>query len=417
MNLNAERLEDESEFERCNPLQLLEACARQKTTGRLKLNRREEKKVIYFQNGNIMFVESAPQDDERQLLGRILLHHKKITEPNLREALDSASRQNMALGQALIAAGHITQQTCAAALREQMRLKIESAFEWTTGTHEMMPWKAPGLQAELVATRGLSIVTRRIRQRLEHITSNELEAMFSPSISRKLSLSDDIQKEVLGLGLQSKEISFITTQIKNDRPLRETITGSPLGRLGSLRLTGLALSMGLICFSDGRGPSLGRKPQPRKPTHVRTQDALKKSLEEHLSLMNEQNHFEILGVHWSASHRSFLKAKEQSKGKFSLDKGPISNADTETKNLAKKIHKVIDDAFTELSNAESRIKYRKKLFDATERQYAAEMLIKQGEVFVMRGDTMSGIEAFETAYELSPSNKIRSLIEAARDGD
>ena len=95
----------------------------------------------------------------------------------------------------------------------------------------------------------------------------------------------------------------------------------------------------------------------------------------------------------------------------------MTGADSETKNLVRKIHSVIDDAFTTLSNAESRIQYRKKLFDATERQYAAEMLIKQGEVFVMRGDTVSGIEAFETAYELSPSNKIRSLIEAARDGE
>ncbi|MEE2902995.1 MAG: DUF4388 domain-containing protein [Myxococcota bacterium] len=417
LNLSAERLENESELGRCNTLQLLEACARLKMSGRLALSRRDEKKSIYFQDGNIMFVSAEPKDEERQLLGRILLHHKKVTEPNLREALDKAATQSKPVGQVLISLGYINQQTCAAALREQMRLKIESAFEWTTGTHKMAPWKNPNIEAELVATRGLSIVTRRIRQRLELITSNELEAMFSPSISRKLNLGDNIDKKVQGLGLQSKEISFITTQIKNGSSLREAITGSPLGRLGSLRLTGLALAMGLVSFSDGRGPSLGRKPPPRKPTHVRTQDALKKSLEEHLSIMNEQNHFEVLGVHWSASHRSFIKAKEQSKGRFALDKGSMTGADSETKNLVRKIHSVIDDAFTTLSNAESRIQYRKKLFDATERQYAAEMLIKQGEVFVMRGDTVSGIEAFETAYELSPSNKIRSLIEAARDGD
>ena len=417
LSLSAERLENESELGRCNTLQLLEACARMKMSGRLELSRRDEKKSIYFQNGNIMFVSAEPKDDERQLLGRILLHHKKVTEPNLREALDKAATQGKPVGQVLISLGYINQQTCSAALREQMRLKTESAFEWTTGTHKMVPWKKPDIEAELVATRGLSIVTRRIRQRLEHITSNELEAMFSPSISRKLKLTENIEKEVQGLGLQSKEISFITTQIKNDRSLREAITGSPLGRLGSLRLTGLALAMGLVSFSDGRGPSLGRKPPPRKPTHVRTQDALKKSLEEHLSIMSEQNHFEVLGVHWSASHRSFIKAKEQSKGRFALDKGSMTSADSATKNLVRKIHGVIDDAFTTLSNAESRIQYRKKLFDATERQYAAEMLIKQGEVFVMRGDTVSGIEAFETAYELSPSNKIRSLIEAARDGE
>ena len=105
------------------------------------------------------------------------------------------------------------------------------------------------------------------------------------------------------------------------------------------------------------------------------------------------------------------------KTRFSLDQGPLKTAERGLKDLAKEIHRYIDEAHSVLSERSRRIQYRKELFDSTERQYSAEMLIKQGEILVMRGDRIAGLEAFETAYELAPNNKIKALLEAARDGE
>jgi Flp pilus assembly protein TadD len=86
------------------------------------------------------------------------------------------------------------------------------------------------------------------------------------------------------------------------------------------------------------------------------------------------------------------------------------------KTIAKEIHAIIDTAWTALSNADSRMSYRKQLFDKTERQYAADMLVKQGELALIRGDRVNAIEALETAVELDPSNRNRTLLTSAREG-
>jgi hypothetical protein len=417
VDIGAERTDNHAELARCNVLLIVDYLARHEQTGVLALNRKEDQKVVYFQDGNLVFVECEPDDDERCRLGKILLHHKKISEPALREALDGSEKEDRPVGQTLVSLGHIKPQTLAAALREQMRMKLESAFDWTSGTYQFSSWKAPNVNAELVVTRGMSILTRRIRYRLEHITTNEMEALYSPSATRKIQSAKNLKKIAQGMGLQQKELRFLTTRLGNVRSLRESITGSPLGRLGSLRVIALSMAMDLITFEDGKGAAMGRKAKPRKPTYLRDQDALKKSLKEHLELMSEQNHFEVLGIHWSASHRSFTDANKKIKMRFNFEQGPIGEADRSVKEIARQIHLRIDDAFKILNDRQNRMQYRKKLFDATERQYAAEMLIKQGEVLVMRGDHITGLEAFETAYELAPSNKIKALLEAAREGE
>jgi hypothetical protein len=44
------------------------------------------------------------------------------------------------------------------------------------------------------------------------------------------------------------------------------------------------------------------------------------------------------------------------------------------------------------------------------------MLVKQGEVALMRSDRVGAIEALETAVELDPSTRNRQLLTAAREG-
>ena len=44
------------------------------------------------------------------------------------------------------------------------------------------------------------------------------------------------------------------------------------------------------------------------------------------------------------------------------------------------------------------------------------MLIKQAEVLSMRGDRIGAIEAFETAVELAPTARNRTMLAQAREG-
>jgi hypothetical protein len=42
--------------------------------------------------------------------------------------------------------------------------------------------------------------------------------------------------------------------------------------------------------------------------------------------------------------------------------------------------------------------------------------VKQGEVLILRGDRVAGIEALETALELAPTARIQRMLASAREG-
>jgi hypothetical protein len=120
-------------------------------------------------------------------------------------------------------------------------------------------------------------------------------------------------------------------------------------------------------------------------------------------------------VHWSAHHRNYRPAYEKLRSEFS-PRGPFRDLPEELQKLVKAIVESIDTAYGVLNDPARRSAYRKQLFDQTERQYAAEMLVKQGEVALMRGDRVAAIEMLETAVELDPSQRNRNLLTTAREG-
>jgi predicted negative regulator of RcsB-dependent stress response len=135
-----------------------------------------------------------------------------------------------------------------------------------------------------------------------------------------------------------------------------------------------------------------------------------------MKLLKEQNYFDVLGVHWSAHYRTYPAAYAKAKTRFDVTRGELRDAPPELVEICKKAIETIDVAYRLLMNEQERIKYRKQLFDATEREYSADMLVKQGEVLLLRGDRIGGIEAFETAVELAPSARNRSMLAQAREG-
>ena len=123
----------------------------------------------------------------------------------------------------------------------------------------------------------------------------------------------------------------------------------------------------------------------------------------------EKDFYKILGVSEDVSEKELTKAYRKLARKYHPDANPDDKS-------AEERFKEVSEAYDVLSDPEKRIDYRGELFDATERQYSAEMLIKQGELSLMRGDRIAGLEAFETAYELSPSQKHKKLLANARAG-
>ncbi|MEM6370999.1 MAG: DUF4388 domain-containing protein [Myxococcota bacterium] len=395
---------------RASSLLLFEFLAREKQTGVLEIHRAEGTSCqIYFYQGDVAFVEVKPFE-ESVSLGRILIAQKKVNETGLREALERARGSHRLLGRMLILLGIIKRGELVAALREQCRAKIDATFGWSAGRYAWGPWRDPPGEADLVVTRSLGVLARHVRVLLEHTSGRDLELLFGSGMAGVM-VVQDLDRLATTLQLQPKELRFLELQLDGKRSVHDAVTGSPIGRLGALRLLATCLALGLARFTDdsqsmdledSAGPASGSK-----------EADLEAQLQEELTRLEGSNHFDVLGVHWSSHQRSYREAWERRRSAY--DRKNYAEAPEKLEALAAKIRACIDAAYEAIKSEGPRSAYRRRLFDSTERQYAADMLVKQGEIALMRGDRVRALESFETALELHPSQKVKALLTQARE--
>jgi hypothetical protein len=413
LDLQFRRIDNETELAETTLLQLFEHLCRKEMRGVLDVESDDKKKLsIWLHEGSVAFVTLKPLD-ETHALGRILINMKRLNDAGLRQGLETGQKTKKSLGRTLVALGLIKKTDLSAGLREQTRAVLHAAFSFKGGRFEWGPWREPPGEADLVLTKGVNVLAHHLRHRYEALGSSELEVLFGKNMARRVTPIEDLDRVAGPLALQPKELRFLQLQVDGTRSISDAVLGSPIGRLASLRLVGVLLSLGQLRFTDGHAQVRENTSMAREPSaFVR----IKKELRERLSLFHGMNHFEVLGVHWSAHHRTHKTAYDKIKREFDLKRAPIRDAPDEVKTVAKEINAIIDTAWTTLSNAEKRQSYRKQLFDKTERQYAADMLVKQGELALIRGDRVTAIEALETAVELDPSNRNKTLLSSAREG-
>ena len=414
LELQETRIEDPSALGVVSVLHLFEYVVRKQWKGVLTVRHEEASRKVWMHEGSVAYIQSSPYEESTSL-GRILVMSKKLTEVNLRDGLEKSKQSNRSLGRSLVLLGMVKRSDITAALREQVRLKMDACFSWSDGTYEWTPWTEPPGEADLVLTRGIGVMARHARGRLDHVNISELERLYGRNLSRTVAHATDVDTVATSLQLAPRDLRFLELQVDGTRTVQDAVMGSPMGRLASLRLIGLGLALGFVRYTDAPKPrerrastsSDGASPIERK---------LKKQLQEDLQLLQSQNHFERLGVHWSAHHRTYRAAYDAALAQVDAKKPPLRDASDESKGLARKIRAELEQSFKVLDDAQQRAQYRKTLFDATEREYASDMLVKQGEVALMRGDRVQAIECFETAAELNASQRNRALLKSARDG-
>jgi hypothetical protein len=102
-------------------------------TGRLAVSDGRFRKQIFFSDGVII---SSSSDDPRDFLGQFLLANRKITEEQLKKAMESQRATGIMLGKILVMVNAITEND----LMDMLKLKAEeslfSLFLWNDGSFE-----------------------------------------------------------------------------------------------------------------------------------------------------------------------------------------------------------------------------------------------------------------------------------------
>ncbi|MBN2382034.1 DUF4388 domain-containing protein [bacterium] len=92
-------------------------------SGHLEIFQGEQKKVLYFERGNITFAASNNPDDR---LGDILLQEGKITQRQYDESVDELKKGKKRQGLILVQRGHLSMHELILSIRHQIKIILSS---------------------------------------------------------------------------------------------------------------------------------------------------------------------------------------------------------------------------------------------------------------------------------------------------
>jgi Domain of unknown function (DUF4388) len=132
-----------------------------KKTGTLELKGHFHTKRVFFSEGRVTGVWSS---DPREYLGQFLLAFNRISEDQLREALASQEDENQLLGRILINRQLVTE----AEVRRIVQLKVEESiydtFLWQRGSFEFLDGAEPPQKAMLLSLDVTGVVLEGARR-------------------------------------------------------------------------------------------------------------------------------------------------------------------------------------------------------------------------------------------------------------
>lgn len=155
---------------------MLSRLHRSKGTGRLQTLRGKTSKSTFFQNGEIIYVESNLEEER---LGAFLMSKDIISQEQLREGLARLSEWGGRLGDALVATGAIPAHDIFRLLSEQMAEKLLDLFNWHEGVYGYFENQEPSTHGYPLDVDCFDILVRGCRERvtLEHLYSFYKELM------------------------------------------------------------------------------------------------------------------------------------------------------------------------------------------------------------------------------------------------
>lgn len=216
---------------------VLHAVAAREETGVLAVRNERREKHFYFVEGEL---RAARSTEHSELLGTRLLSAGRITERDLKDALDSCKDSGRSLGEELVARGIVRQSSLLRELMEQVEARFVELFGWDDGTL----WFVPGVRDKHLEIKAPSLlpalVTHAIR---EAYTEDELALWFARAgklpVARgaarrvdptKLGLSL-AERRALERAVKATSIESLVSELSSERVAtpRETLFGLFVG--------------------------------------------------------------------------------------------------------------------------------------------------------------------------------------------
>ncbi|MCB9653170.1 MAG: hypothetical protein H6729_03425 [Deltaproteobacteria bacterium] len=352
--------------------------------------------TLWVTEGRLVFSARTPPSDE-DFLGRILQRDFKVRHTVIDEAMRAAKETGQALGDTLVTSGMITQQILNRALRQQMVDRVLDLRTWRDGNIEVSAWRNPRVRGDLIAVAGQGLVTAVLREYIRHVRVSDLEGELQPFLLRTVRVEGS--RLDARLGLKPKELRLFQRAAASETLLQQLGTVGGVGAIDALRLTVLGAALGLIDFGEHTSRAASTRGQG---------DNITKRLEDELASMRHASHFEVLGVHWTASE---AEMEQGYRDKVTRLKALAQSSNAKAAEIAKAILTRVGDARLTLMDKRMRRLYREQRWTDGERRTAADHLVEHAQLLLLRGDARGAADLVSTAEELCVTERAKQVRE------
>ena len=265
------------------------------------------------------------------------------------------------------------------------RARAHRVFGWRDGHYSFEP------STEVVPSTARKrepmtvFVVAGLRPMLRSLADADVSLALANQVGQSPVVPPEKQLRVDRLGLTETEQRMVLHQFDGTRSITEMFDGNPLGRQTLARLLLLLDVFGAL---DWR--------QPKPPVGEDPRDVLSRRFER----MRDQNHFDVLGVHWSVNlgeiNAAWVKYKETY--------GPGSPYAKTAPNECRAILERGTEAYTVLSSDGARLKYRKDTFPEIDSELLAPLLASRANALAMKGEMVEAKDMQRLLGEVSPKD-------------
>lgn len=347
-----------------------------------------EKLVITLREGCLIEFEREPTREEDKL--EVLLSNAgKISAEDLARAAERAESLGTSVADALLDLRLMEYGDLRVALKTRLIFMARKLWsgEWQ---------KAALYQFDTSLMRTLTppvpIYQQLFSVTLKHYESN-LNSTRIETIKKRfervlIKMREDTAVDINELGLSTKQRRFVEVGLADKRQIADLLLVSPMGQSDSLAMLAALDDIGLL-----------EKEQVTEWTKQRTRQ--RNQLELMMLKIEREDHFDVLGLHWSAYGDEVEQAyqnaiKDYSEENFgALEVGPD----------IQKIRARLEQAYQLLKDGVSRRRYRREQISDFKVRSSIDMFRKQAESAQMRRELESAIDFNRRVLELNPGDQ------------
>ncbi len=339
--------------------------------------------VLHY--GKLIDVRSEPREDQETRLIEQLKSTGYIGDEDLERAKVLAAIHGIPQQDALVDMGCITLEDLLSAIKGCLVDDLQRIWELDAEEGRLyLLQHRPHLPLRRSSVELAEQVVRRIQIKLGRLSRGELQAQMERFSGARIARIRSPIVEWARFGFDADSLRFLEVVLDKGRSLSEVERISNLRREDTRRMLLVLDELDLLTRTDRKS---------RLPEHYEIEGLFQR--------IQNADHFEVLGVHWSAYGEEIERAYSQMCSTLEVPRKVESDLADELAEL----RRAAEEAYQLLCDTRRRREYRNQRFDRFARTSVLEVYEKKADSLRMRGEGEDLVDCLQRILELHPSHR------------